>query len=69
MQNLLFFTKRSLKIENLVVHLTILQKNWNKGLNISITKSKKYLSTPEEEKDSIKILAIKINSANAINYN
>ena len=68
MQKPLSLTKRSLKIENLVVHLTTLQENWDKDLNVSITKSKEDLSTPEEEEDPIRILATKINSANAVDH-
>lgn len=60
-------TERSLEIKNLIVQLTTLLKNQNKGLNINITQSRKNL-TLEEKKDSIRILAIKINSINAVDH-
>lgn len=68
MQKTLFSIKYNLEIENLVIHLTALLENWDKDPNVSITyKLREDSSLPDMEEDSIKILAMKINSANTIN--
>lgn len=43
-------------------------KNWEESPNISITKLRKNLSLPNNEKDFMKIVATKINLANVIDY-
>ena len=60
-------TERSSEIENLVVQLTTLLENWDKGPNVNITQSMED-PTPEEEEDPMRILATKINSANAVDH-
>lgn len=57
--------EHSLEIENLVIQLTTLLKNWDKSPNVNIIQLRENF-TPKEEKDSIRILATKINSTNAI---
>ncbi len=61
-------TEQSSEIENLVPHLTTLLENWDRCPNIAITQPKEDPSTPEEdeEEDPMRILATKINSANAV---
>ncbi len=61
-------TERSSEIENLVAHLTTLLENWDRGPNVAIIQPREDPSTPEEdeEEDPMRILATKINSANAV---
>lgn len=67
MQKRLSPIERNMKIENLVIQLTTLLENWDKSPNVSITQSKEDF-TIEEKKDPIRILAIKINSANVVDH-
>ena len=67
MQKPLSPTERSSEIENLVVQLTTLLENWDKGLNVNITQSRED-PIPKEEENPMRILATKINSANAVDY-
>ncbi len=64
----LSLTERSSEIENLVAHLTTLLENWDRGPNVAITQLREDPSTPEEDEkeDPMRILATKINSANAV---
>ena len=61
-------TERSSEIENLVAHLTTLLENWDRGPNVVITKPREDPSTLEEDKEenSMRILATKMNVANAV---
>lgn len=67
MQKPLFPIEHSLEIENLIVQLITLLGNLDKSPNVNITQSRKD-PTPEEEGDPIRILATKINLANAIDH-
>lgn len=57
------------KIENFIISLIILLDNWEESPSVSIVTQLKEDFTPKKEEDSIRILATKINLANAINYN
>lgn len=64
-------TKQSSEIENLIVQLTTLLEDWDKAPNVSFTQSGED-PTPEKEQlleeDPMRILATKINSANAADH-
>lgn len=66
MQKPLSLIIRSSKIEHHVVHLMALLVDQNKGPNFSITQSKVDPNIADEEEDPMRLLAIKINLANAI---
>lgn len=71
MQKPLSLKKQNSEIEKFIIYLITLLENWNKYLNIAIIQLKKNLNIlkKDKKKDFIKILIIKINLANIINYN
>lgn len=70
-QKPLSYIEQNSEIKNLIIHLTTLLKKQNKDLNIAAIQLNEDSNTLEEDKkeDLMKILATKMNSANAVNYN
>lgn len=64
-----FFIEWCLKIKNLITYLIDLLKTQNESFNLNIIQSKFFFNIFNNEKDLMKILFTKINSANIVNYN